>query len=215
MSRNQKAPLLAFALVALVCGLVVVDTMRGEAEPHPPVVLSPAQLGPAYFLAPEPEPISPSDQAEPSPEASGPPDLAESAASATPGSADEGQSADSQAADPARHDDGHQVHGSPSDDQAPPAETDDAAKAGELWPPSSVPGIKTPIVVAFTIVDPSDLRPGNGPDDEPSQQPSQEPSHSPSAGADQNGPRDPGQSEDTQQPDPASEPSGAAPSAAP
>ena len=32
MSRNQKAPLLAFVLVALVCGLVLVDSVRGDAR---------------------------------------------------------------------------------------------------------------------------------------------------------------------------------------
>jgi hypothetical protein len=31
VSRNQKAPLLAFVLVALVCGLILVDSVRGEA----------------------------------------------------------------------------------------------------------------------------------------------------------------------------------------
>lgn len=32
MSRNQKAPLLAFVLVALVCCMVLVDSIRGEAS---------------------------------------------------------------------------------------------------------------------------------------------------------------------------------------
>lgn len=35
MSRNQKAPLLAFVLVALVCCLVLVDSMRGDASDGP------------------------------------------------------------------------------------------------------------------------------------------------------------------------------------
>jgi len=43
VSRNQKAPLLAFVLVALVCGLILVDSMRGEALVRPLGVLAPTQ----------------------------------------------------------------------------------------------------------------------------------------------------------------------------
>lgn len=231
MSRNQKAPLLAFALVALVCGLVLVDTMRGEAEPHPLDVLSQTEPGPAYDKLPKQPPIAPveqGDEGESLPEATGAPDLAKAAASASPGSSEGGQaSADSQASAPVSQDDGSQLQGTPSDDHTDgPADADDATGLGELWPPSSLPGIKNPIV-AFTIFDPDDLWPGNGPKDEPShqpshqpsQQPSHQPSHQPNAGADQgdghNGPRDPGHSEGPPQPDPTSGPSSEPPSAAP
>ena len=44
MSRNQKAPLFAFVLVAMVCGLILVDSMRGEAFERRMSVLAPTQL---------------------------------------------------------------------------------------------------------------------------------------------------------------------------
>ncbi len=44
MSRNQKAPLLAFVLVALVCGVILVDSMRGEAFERQRSVLAPTQV---------------------------------------------------------------------------------------------------------------------------------------------------------------------------
>ena len=44
MSRNQKAPLLAFVLVALVCSLILVDSMRGEAFERRISVLAPTPV---------------------------------------------------------------------------------------------------------------------------------------------------------------------------
>jgi hypothetical protein len=41
VSRNQKAPLFAFVLVAMVCGLILVDSIRGNAFPERLSLLSP------------------------------------------------------------------------------------------------------------------------------------------------------------------------------
>ncbi len=186
MSRNQKAPLLAFVLVALVCGLVLVDTIRGEAKPHPVTLPSPAQLGPAYFLAPLSDPLAPDD--EESSEASGAPDPV---GSGRPDSSDEETTAPagSEPSGPVGHNGGSQVQGDSPDEV--PDRPDDAgpSEAVELWPQSAVPGVKSPIV-AFTIFAPDDLWPGHHPSDEPSHEPTTEADN----GGGPSGPLDPGHS---------------------
>lgn len=70
MSRNQKAPLLAFVIVALVCCMVLVDSMRGDASDgqesassSPPAAsasVDDQELGlPASADDPEPSPDAP------------------------------------------------------------------------------------------------------------------------------------------------------------
>ncbi len=165
MSRNQKAPLLAFVLVALVCGLILVDTMRTDGRDHPLIVLNPEQLGPAYFLAPEVQPIPPVEIDE-SIEVSGAPSSPAPGFPGSPDGVDRGADESSGA-----------VGGSHSADGAPGDNVDDPADEGELWPPSTV--IKIPII-AFTIFGPDDETPSEEPSESPSEEPSEEPSESPS-----------------------------------
>lgn len=78
MSRNQKAPLLAFVLVALVCGLILVDSMRGEAFERRVSVLAPTPVQlPVTPAGREPQPTSGEQAATAEPPAGSPGDLAD------------------------------------------------------------------------------------------------------------------------------------------
>jgi hypothetical protein len=173
VSRNQKAPLLAFVLVALVCGLILVDTMRGNAYDDQFRALPPDALGPAYFMAPEPPPIGPVDEADGLIEASEAPTSVAEGVSGTPDSIDEGTEGPrgDHVAGPIGHNGGTHPQGTtPTDAASHPTDGDDTSDEGELWPPSTVPGIKNPIVI-FTII----FGPDQVPSEEPTEQPSEEP----------------------------------------
>lgn len=195
MSRNQKAPLFAFVLVALVCGLVLVDSMRAESRnDHPLDVLSLSQLGPAYFLAPDADPIGRTDEVDGSTEASGLPLTPGSAPSSTPGTdgEDPTDSPGDETSAAVGDDSGLSIPDPiPSDDADEPA--DEPTEEGELFPPSVLPGVKDPFV-SFTIFGPAGP-PTEEPTDEPTEEPSEEPTTEAEPGGNESEPGDGGGSE--------------------
>lgn len=176
MSRNQKAPLLAFVLVAIICALVLVDTIRGEASERPIHSATTSELAPAQPLAVEPEPIAPA--------ASSPSDVAPR----TPGSPDR---IDARPADPRKTASPGAIGRSadfPSAGSGEAAAVLRRAPQGqrsyddELWPPSSVPGVRKPIV-AFTMFLPA----GDGSSADATEEPDQGATEEPTTEADPDG----------------------------
>ncbi len=198
MSRNQKAPLLAFVLVAIVCALVLADTVRGEASERPSRSLTPAEVGSAdpraLELEPTPDPIAPAAGStegpattySPEPRAAGAPDRLDEWPTDRPGAASPlvvGRSADFPS--PATSDDAVARRR---------AGEDERSYEDELWPQSAVPGVERPIV-AFTIFVPTQ----DDRTEEPTEQPSVEPtpeSESESDGAGAEPPSEPDGPED-------------------
>ncbi len=191
MSRNQKAPLLAFVLVAIICALVLVDTIRGEASERPVRSVTTSELGPAYPLAVEPDPIAPNAG---SPEHSSAP---ADAATRTSGSPDRLDAAPTQPRGAASPRAVGRRAGFPSAGTGEAAAARRRASEGELsydaelWPQSTVPGVQKPIV-AFTIFIPDADASSEQP--EPPEQPPAEPTADADSDSDGAEPSESGQS---------------------
>ncbi len=201
MSRNQKAPLLAFVLVAIVCALVLVDTIRGDASEPPGRPTISSELEPAYPVAVEPDPIAPtagaqehpSSPSDAGPRTSGSPDRIDVPPTEPRGAAFPRAVGRSAGFPSAGTSEAAAVHRRASDRES--------SFDAELWPQSAVPGVEEPIV-AFTIFMP--VADASSEEPEPPAQPPVDPTtdvDSDGAEPPESGPSPPGDGPEEHQPD--------------
>jgi hypothetical protein len=184
VSRNQKAPLLAFVLVALVCGLIVLDSVRTEASErrHP---RSEARANSALVSsAPEPTPsatdapaAAPSGTPVPDPRRVAPSGVGSIAGSGLPAPRPgDGSGAAAAPADP-----GSPAPGAPAAGEAPgptsgaaPAASGDGPAGADQGPAGSEPARARPqgaLADLLGIDDPADGITGRDPEALPERDP--------------------------------------------